>query len=1290
MIQKIGKYQVRERIGRGGMGTVFKAHDPVLDRSVALKVISPDIEVTDALRTRFFREAQACARLNHRNIITVYDLAEVDGHLFIVMELLEGEELKTIIGQRKPLSLEAKLGIMIQVCDGLAYAHQRGIVHRDIKPGNIFVLRDGSVKIVDFGIARIIDSDSDLTRKGLVMGTLRYMAPEQAQGSVDQRCDVFSVGAVFYELLVYRQAFPGDDPMQILEALRSHPPPPLHEVDPAIPAELGQVVAGALTRDPQQRFAELVTVRRELDGIRRRLLDESSRLRVTLESSLAEAQRLHAEVVEQAGCGHAQVRPALADHADLAALRLLEQELPATIERYRRVLADAKALEPQVARGVELLRQGELESAARELESVVKVLPQHGRASDALRQVRDRLDEARQRERARVDTLRAQASEARGEAEKAGAAGDSAAAWGTAELMLREADASIEDESYQRAAERLEAATQLYRRAADEARETARRRARASVEAARHEVVGAREVAAGLEAPVTAAEPWGVAVAHEARASAAVERLEFTNALEHLAAARRQYDHAADLARADLRRREREAVEDARNRVMQLQRVAQELQSLELAPTAAMAAESAHASGDAALARQDYRGAAERFEVAQREYRRAIDESRAALQGRRRQAAESSRARTATAREQAEQVRAHTLAAERWRFAEDKQREGDIALQRGDLTGAQALFADAGRAFEAAAEIAREQIQRVREAPPRAPFDATRGMPVDDATRLAPPPARHRKVAPDGGGPAAEKTSRPVPARGPDRRRATIAVAAAAIVASIVGLVLVWAPWRSSPLLPGVKGEPESVGVLQQRVVNARKEAEQAGARERSIDILQQAMTAESRGDTAKAARDWSQAEARYLDALQSYQEAAAAAGRQRELDSAGDADRERLKRLLADAESAGAAASTARQRAEQAGAQQYADRVFASAEQQERGGRAALTGRDFGAARDRFAAAEKAYLASAAEARKAKDAEAQRLKDQKADAERAAEAERERARSAQLAAVERQRQAETEVRREIERVQRDFAPHREQALKSEADVLAKDVFDAAAAKQKEAERFAGALDVAGARQAYGDAGKRYDEARQAAVAVAGARTEADRERSRMDSAKGQADSASPIYADGRRQEDNGLAAYRRLAFKDAGVNFRASADLYARAVPSPTPPSPPAIAPTPPPREGPIAPFAPNSAEAEIKTVLEQLKRAFATKDVAMVQRLRPGMSDEALRRLRETFDNARSYELELRVEALKIAGNEAQARTFRRDLMTAKDGQIHQSETTVTVVLKREAGGWRITDIK
>ena len=155
MIQRLGKYKIVERIGRGGMGTVYKAHDPMLDRTVALKVISGDIDVTDELRARFFREAQACARLSHPNVITVYDMGDEDGHLYIVMEFLEGEELRQVIAQKRNVFLEDKLAMMIEVCDGLDYAHKRGIVHRDIKPGNIYVLRDGHVKLLDFGIARI-------------------------------------------------------------------------------------------------------------------------------------------------------------------------------------------------------------------------------------------------------------------------------------------------------------------------------------------------------------------------------------------------------------------------------------------------------------------------------------------------------------------------------------------------------------------------------------------------------------------------------------------------------------------------------------------------------------------------------------------------------------------------------------------------------------------------------------------------------------------------------------------------------------------------------------------------------------------------------------------------------------------------------------------------------------------------------------------------------------------------------------------------------------------------------
>src|SRR6185369_5392238 len=204
MPEKIGKYEIIERLGRGGMGTIFKAHDPVLDRFVAVKVISTDIEITDELRARFFREAKACARLSHPNIVTIYAMGDNNGQLFIVMELLEGEELKHLIAQRKVLALQDKLSIMVQVCDGLHYAHQNGIVHRDIKPGNIFLLPGGQVKILDFGIAKMANAEGGLTRAGLIMGSVRYMSPEQVSGRVDHRSDIFSLGAVLFEFLSMR------------------------------------------------------------------------------------------------------------------------------------------------------------------------------------------------------------------------------------------------------------------------------------------------------------------------------------------------------------------------------------------------------------------------------------------------------------------------------------------------------------------------------------------------------------------------------------------------------------------------------------------------------------------------------------------------------------------------------------------------------------------------------------------------------------------------------------------------------------------------------------------------------------------------------------------------------------------------------------------------------------------------------------------------------------------------------------------------------------------------------
>jgi serine/threonine-protein kinase len=275
MAEKIGKYEVVELIGRGGMGMILKARDPVLDRLVALKVIS-SLEITPELRARFYREAQACARLSHPSIVTIYDMGEDDGRLFIVMELLEGEELRRLIARRAPLALTDKLALVRQICEGLHYAHQKGVVHRDIKPANILLLRTGGVKILDFGIAHIAAAATlgELTRTGTIMGTLRYMAPEQVRGQADHRSDIFSVAAVSYELFGGLAPFTGEDPLQILEQLRTVTPPRLSDLDPSLPPELSRVVERAMQKDPRDRFADLEQMSRQLELIQRGLGEE--------------------------------------------------------------------------------------------------------------------------------------------------------------------------------------------------------------------------------------------------------------------------------------------------------------------------------------------------------------------------------------------------------------------------------------------------------------------------------------------------------------------------------------------------------------------------------------------------------------------------------------------------------------------------------------------------------------------------------------------------------------------------------------------------------------------------------------------------------------------------------------------------------------------------------------------------------------------------------------------------------------------------------------------------------
>jgi serine/threonine protein kinase len=175
-VRKIGKYEIFRELGRGAMGVVFKARDPLIGRLVALKTIALAASHSDDLRQRFYREAQAAGGLQHPNIVTVYEMGEEEGVPFIAMEYLEGESLDAVLSRNTQIPLAQKLGYVVQVCRALSYAHEHGIVHRDIKPGNIMVTRDGTVKVVDFGIARMMDTSK--TQTGVLLGTLAYMSPE--------------------------------------------------------------------------------------------------------------------------------------------------------------------------------------------------------------------------------------------------------------------------------------------------------------------------------------------------------------------------------------------------------------------------------------------------------------------------------------------------------------------------------------------------------------------------------------------------------------------------------------------------------------------------------------------------------------------------------------------------------------------------------------------------------------------------------------------------------------------------------------------------------------------------------------------------------------------------------------------------------------------------------------------------------------------------------------------------------------------------------------------------------
>lgn len=276
---RMGRYRIVEKIGEGGMGVVYLAVDTALGREVALKTLrfDPRIDRSDetGARARFAREASWAGRSSHPNVVRIFEQGEEDGRPYITMERLEGEDLKAKLERGAPLPIEERLRIVVEVGKGLEHAHQQGIVHRDVKPGNIFVCTSGDVKVLDFGLAHT--AQSRLTRVGQILGTPFYMSPEQILGMpVDARADVFSLGAVLYELVTGQKAFPADrtELASLTFRIVHQEPTAIQIADPEAPEVLARIVRKAMSKKPGDRYQAILDLVTDLE---RFLLSEEGR-----------------------------------------------------------------------------------------------------------------------------------------------------------------------------------------------------------------------------------------------------------------------------------------------------------------------------------------------------------------------------------------------------------------------------------------------------------------------------------------------------------------------------------------------------------------------------------------------------------------------------------------------------------------------------------------------------------------------------------------------------------------------------------------------------------------------------------------------------------------------------------------------------------------------------------------------------------------------------------------------------------------------------------------------------
>ena len=261
------RYELEELVGTGGMSSVYRAHDRLLERDVALKVLHEQFTADTDYVERFRREARSVAQLSHPNIVTVIDRGEQDGRQFIVFEYVAGENLKTVVEREGPLPEEDAVRLALQIARALGFAHEHGLVHRDVKPQNVLLNGDGQAKVTDFGIARSLDVKSGLTQTGTVMGTSDYIAPEQARGSrVDEQSDIYSLGVVLYELLTGEVPFQGDNFVAVAMQHINQPPPSVRERRPDVSPRLDAAIRRAMAKEPRDRFGSMDELCAELSA----------------------------------------------------------------------------------------------------------------------------------------------------------------------------------------------------------------------------------------------------------------------------------------------------------------------------------------------------------------------------------------------------------------------------------------------------------------------------------------------------------------------------------------------------------------------------------------------------------------------------------------------------------------------------------------------------------------------------------------------------------------------------------------------------------------------------------------------------------------------------------------------------------------------------------------------------------------------------------------------------------------------------------------------------------------